>query len=36
MAVESIFYSASGIGCRGALIPSSQINAPRQLIPDAE
>jgi len=32
MAVESIFYSASGIGCRGALIWDDGIKAPRPLL----
>src|SRR5262245_24926367 len=32
MAVESIFYSASGIGCRGALIWDESIKAPRPLL----
>jgi dienelactone hydrolase len=32
MAVESIFYSASGLGCRGALIWDEAIKAPRPLL----
>ena len=32
MAVESIFYSASGISCRGALIWDEGIKAPRPLL----
>jgi dienelactone hydrolase len=32
MAVESIFYSASGLGCRGALIWDETIKAPRPLL----
>jgi dienelactone hydrolase len=32
MAVESIFYSASGISCRGALIWDDSVKAPRPLL----
>ena len=32
MAVESIFYSASGISCRGALIWDEGVKAPRPLL----
>ena len=32
MAVESIFYSASGISCRGALIWDESVKAPRPLL----
>jgi dienelactone hydrolase len=32
MAVESIFYSASGLSCRGALIWDDSVKAPRPLL----
>src|SRR5262245_52575292 len=32
MAVESIFYSASGLSCRGALIWDEGVKAPRPLL----
>ncbi len=32
MTVESIFYSASGISCRGALIWDESVKAPRPLL----
>ena len=32
MAVESIFYSASGISCRGALVWDESVKAPRPLL----
>src|SRR4051812_17094607 len=32
MAVESIFYSASGLSCRGALVWDETIKAPRPLL----
>jgi dienelactone hydrolase len=32
MAVESIFYSASGISCRGALIWDEGVKTPRPLL----
>ena len=34
MAVESIFYSVSGISCRGALIWDETVRAPRPLLAD--
>jgi len=32
MAVESIFYSVSGLSCRGALIWDDGVKAPRPLL----
>ena len=32
MAVESIFYSVAGIGCRGALVWDESVKAPRPLL----
>jgi dienelactone hydrolase len=32
MAIESIFYSASGLSCRGALVWDESIKAPRPLL----
>jgi dienelactone hydrolase len=32
MAVESIFYSVAGIGCRGALIFDENTRTPRPLL----
>src|SRR5262245_65279597 len=32
MAVESIFYSVSGLSCRGALVWDESVKAPRPLL----